>query len=134
MGFLHAPGLTQKRNRKDRRFSDKFVSGFFYLQETTVLRASACKGGWIQPLCCPVVTGAVLCFSKLSCRCHTYTENLIPKTMPFQSCLKPYGTLGKRKKSHMHSCHGKKIFTSSLANTWSADVVAEIISLGRKEL
>lgn len=55
--------------------------------------------------------------------------------MPFQSCLKPHGTLGKRKKSP--TCivvTFKKIFTSSLANIWPADVVAEIVLLGRKEL
>lgn len=60
--------------------------------------------------------------------------------MPFQNCLKPlvkernYETLGKRKKSPMHSCDCMKIFTCSLANIRLADVVAEIVLLGRKEL
>lgn len=34
----------------------------------------------------------------------------------------------------LHSCRYKKIFASSLANMWPADVAAEIVSLGRKEL
>lgn len=34
----------------------------------------------------------------------------------------------------MHGCHFRKIFTRSLANVQPADVVAEIVFQGRKEL
>lgn len=39
-----------------------------------------------------------------------------------------------KQKTQIHSCHSTKIFTSSWAKIWPAEIVAEIVLLGKKEL
>lgn len=101
IGFLHAPGLTWKGNRKDRRLLDQFVVVFFCIYRKRLLSKEHLYVKERESTLYAIRPSQVLCSALANCHIviNNLRWNLIPKTMPFQSCLKPHGTLGKRKKS-----------------------------------
>lgn len=74
---------------------------FFCIQRKRLLSKEHLYVKEIESTLCAALQSQVLCSALANCHTvinnMTYVESLIPKTMPFQNCLKPYGTLGKRK-------------------------------------